>query len=97
MWHHVLPLRGSIHGKKIAIKEVQRYFGGTIREKGRFKIAGHQLRSDLFKKNSLSNDLVDTMILLFNEIDVCNTSISLKSKFLLKKANNKDPDQLFSV
>ena len=59
MWHYVLPLRGSIHGKKIAIKEARRCFGGSVREKGRSKIVGRQLRSDLFEKKSLSNDSAD--------------------------------------
>ena len=50
MWHCVLPLRGSIHGKKIAIKEARRCFGGSVREKGRSKFVGRQLQSDLFEK-----------------------------------------------
>ena len=50
MWHYVLPLRGSIHRKKIAIKEAQRCFGGSVREKGRSKIVRRLLRSDLFEK-----------------------------------------------
>ena len=60
MWHYVLPLRGSICGKKIAIakgsKVLRRFYSG----KGRSKIVGRQLQSDLFKKNSLSNDSADT-------------------------------------
>ena len=50
MWHYVLPLRGSIHRKKIALKEARRSFGGSVWEKGRFKIVGRQLRLDLFEK-----------------------------------------------
>ena len=54
-----VTLTGKYTREKIAIKEARRCFGGSVREEERSKIVGRQLRSDLFNKNSLSNDSAD--------------------------------------
>ena len=67
MCHYVLPLRGSIQRKKIAIKEAQRCFSSSASVR------------IIPEKNSLSNNSADTMQLDVAEAVITHATVFLRA------------------